>query len=204
MNNKKRPDDHEFLLEHVIYLDEDYVPYGKAMRIKVDCSSNCKWYLPLQGHLSFDWGVCANPKSHRCGLLTFEHQGCNKFQEKKEIPERVEHSPFWIDLTYRDHKINNKFKMRIFQRAEDCHYQPVIRLFISKNTHSNDYLITLSFDPQEIHHRERWPPMPTAEMKILDPYVEFIKFHRKSLMKAWEDKRITKKDLLKLIHDDLD
>ena len=34
---------------------------------------------PLAGKLGCDWGVCGNPESHRCGLLTFEHQGCREF-----------------------------------------------------------------------------------------------------------------------------
>ena len=32
-----------------------------------------------------DWGVCANVKSPRKGLLTFEHQGCKEFEEGKEL-----------------------------------------------------------------------------------------------------------------------
>jgi hypothetical protein len=33
--------------------------------------------------ISNDWGVCTNPRSHRCSLLTFEHQGCKNFQGQK-------------------------------------------------------------------------------------------------------------------------
>lgn len=44
-----------------------------------DCSCGCKWYNPLS-HLGGDWGVCCNPASHRAGLLTFEHQGCEHFE----------------------------------------------------------------------------------------------------------------------------
>ncbi len=67
-------------------LPEDYVPYGANERWKdpdksyPDCSGGCKHFYKLaarnKAELGFDWGVCANPKSHRCGLLTFEHQGC--------------------------------------------------------------------------------------------------------------------------------
>jgi hypothetical protein len=32
------------------------------------------------GHLRSDWGICANATSPRCGLLTFEHQGCPNFK----------------------------------------------------------------------------------------------------------------------------
>ena len=34
-----------------------------------------------------DWGVCANPKSPRAGLLTFEHQGCPEFAALDGAPE---------------------------------------------------------------------------------------------------------------------
>jgi hypothetical protein len=34
----------------------------------------------LIGPASLDWGVCGNPRSHRAGLLTFEHQGCGEFE----------------------------------------------------------------------------------------------------------------------------
>jgi len=40
----------------------------------LDCSSGCKFYLPLDGELGADWGVCINIEGPRCGLLTFEHQ----------------------------------------------------------------------------------------------------------------------------------
>lgn len=52
--------------------DDDYWP--------MDCSAGCKFYLLLRGKVGADWGVCVNPKSHRCGLLTFEHQGCVHFE----------------------------------------------------------------------------------------------------------------------------
>jgi hypothetical protein len=47
-----------------------------------DCSSGCKWYHPMSGDASRDWGVCGNPASHRAGLLTFEHQGCPEFEQE--------------------------------------------------------------------------------------------------------------------------
>ena len=63
---------------------EDYEPYGSVERERgeqwlLDCSTGCRHYVPLEGNLGFDWGVCANPRSHRAGLLTFEHQGCPEF-----------------------------------------------------------------------------------------------------------------------------
>jgi hypothetical protein len=63
----------------------DYEPYGKRKRLKGtvilgDCSGGCKWYHTLSGPASLDWGICGNPRSHRVGLLTFEHQGCPEFE----------------------------------------------------------------------------------------------------------------------------
>jgi hypothetical protein len=49
-----------------------------------DCSCGCRHFLPLQGQLGHDWGVCANSKSPRAGLLTFEHQGCAEFEAEAE------------------------------------------------------------------------------------------------------------------------
>jgi hypothetical protein len=40
--------------------------------------------VKLAEPFSADWGICANPKSHRCGLLTFEHQGCLAFEEARD------------------------------------------------------------------------------------------------------------------------
>ena len=40
--------------------------------------------------LSMDWGVCTNQRSHRCGLLTFEHQGCPAFDYDEEEGARME------------------------------------------------------------------------------------------------------------------
>lgn len=59
----------------------DYEPYGTTGREEYfDCSEGCKHYVPLRGDLGHDWGVCLNPESRRCGLLTFEHQGCPCFE----------------------------------------------------------------------------------------------------------------------------
>lgn len=64
-------------------LPEDYRPYGNAQRDGHDCSGGCMLFYALKDrggeYLGYDWGVCTNPKSHRCGLLTFEHQGCPQF-----------------------------------------------------------------------------------------------------------------------------
>ena len=77
---------HELLLRVVRADERDYAPWGKIVRWEdpkrdyPDCSGGCKWYIELAGALGFDWGVCTNPASHRCGLLTFEHQGCERFE----------------------------------------------------------------------------------------------------------------------------
>ncbi len=75
--------EHRRLLSLTKRLPEDFTPYGWVNRernnYQGDCSCGCKWYRELDGELGGDWGVCTNPKSHRCGLLTFEHQGCLHF-----------------------------------------------------------------------------------------------------------------------------
>jgi len=48
---------------------------------ELDCSCGCKRFLKLPGKLGMDWGVCANANSPRVGLLTFEHQGCEQFEQ---------------------------------------------------------------------------------------------------------------------------
>lgn len=87
---------HEHLLQIVIKKPEDYDPWGSVIRWEKDdeaypdCSCGCKWNLTLEGMLGLDWGVCANPASHRAGLLTFEHQGCQQFEQawqRDEDPE---------------------------------------------------------------------------------------------------------------------
>lgn len=77
--------DHDRLTAARKALPEDYCPWGDVIRWESDradpdCSWGCKHYFPLRGHLGMDWGVCTNPNSHRCGLLTFEHQGCQHFE----------------------------------------------------------------------------------------------------------------------------
>ena len=75
---------HEALWVVAKKLPTDFEPYGKRKRsddvIQGDCSSNCRWFHILAGERGRDWGVCANPKSPRAGLLTFEHMGCPKYQ----------------------------------------------------------------------------------------------------------------------------
>jgi hypothetical protein len=73
---------HEQLWQIVRKLPTDFEPYGQTKRQTIcDCSSDCRWFHVLAGRRSQDWGVCANPKSPRSGLLTFEHPGCLEFEE---------------------------------------------------------------------------------------------------------------------------
>jgi hypothetical protein len=71
---------HEKLHSICRQLPSDFEPYGERERDGGDCSSGCKHFLKLPGKLGADWGICANPVSPRVGLLTFEHQGCEKFE----------------------------------------------------------------------------------------------------------------------------
>lgn len=70
---------HAYLLKILQVMPEDFEPYGNAPRVGLDCSAGCARFSRLEGELSSDWGVCCNKDSHRCGMLTFEHQGCDKF-----------------------------------------------------------------------------------------------------------------------------
>lgn len=84
--------DHKHLLKIVPTRPSDFAPYGQRSRDTdwgPDCSCSCKWFVPLDGALSADWGVCANPDSPRVALLTFEHQGCEKHEPVLE-PEDEE------------------------------------------------------------------------------------------------------------------
>ncbi len=84
----KRPGLHEHLLTIAQKLPTDFEPYGRRKRHSSDCSCGCKHLLPLAGQLGLDWGVCANAKSPRCGLLTFEHQGCPEFESSERHVRR--------------------------------------------------------------------------------------------------------------------
>jgi len=84
---------HNKLNVAVINHPMDYEPWGKnerwadPTRAYPDCSQGCRHYYKLARRggepLEMDWGVCASPKSHRCGLLTFEHQGCEQAETGK-------------------------------------------------------------------------------------------------------------------------
>jgi len=76
---------HELFFAVVKMLPTDFEPYGQRNRmnadgvIESDCSCNCKHFHVLQ-EMPLDWGVCTNHQSPRCGLLTFEHQGCPQYE----------------------------------------------------------------------------------------------------------------------------
>ena len=74
---------HEGLWAVAKKLPTDFKPYGKRRRSDgptyEDCC-NCRWLHVLAGMRGQDWGVCANPKGPRAGLLTFEHMGCPQYQ----------------------------------------------------------------------------------------------------------------------------
>jgi hypothetical protein len=72
---------HDHLFKILIRKPSDYSDYGgeikrweKESETYPDCSCGCKYFVPLEGNLGYDWGVCANPDSKRVGLLTWEHQ----------------------------------------------------------------------------------------------------------------------------------
>lgn len=82
------PTDHAHLHAVCLHLPTDYEPYGYRVRDGADCSCGCRWFLALE-EWPADWGVCVNPRSPRCGLLTFEHQGCAfcEVEEGEDEPE---------------------------------------------------------------------------------------------------------------------
>ncbi len=77
--------EHKRLLAILPTRPEDYAPWGTVERWATDaaypdCSSGCRHARWLEGDLGGDWCVCTNPASHRVGLLTFEHQGCQVYE----------------------------------------------------------------------------------------------------------------------------
>lgn len=94
---------HEQLWQITKMLPSDFRPYGTRERDGKhwqDCSCGCNFYHRLRGNVEGDWGVCVNPASPRCGLITFEHQGC----------EQWEHDPRWEQLEREELKILRKHK----------------------------------------------------------------------------------------------
>jgi hypothetical protein len=65
----------------LIEVPEDFKPYGMVNRKgHPDCANGCRHFVRVGEPLIVEWRVCTSPLSHRRGLLTFEHQGCIKFQ----------------------------------------------------------------------------------------------------------------------------
>lgn len=84
---------HKHLLTIAPRLPTDFEPFGERSRDTdwgPDCSCGCKHFIPLEGELRYDWGVCVNPDSPRVGLLTFEHQGCRQFEYDEKLDAEIE------------------------------------------------------------------------------------------------------------------
>ncbi len=41
----------------------------------------CRYFIPLSGAFSEDYGGCSNPSSESDGMIRFEHDGCEQFSE---------------------------------------------------------------------------------------------------------------------------
>jgi hypothetical protein len=82
---------HDLLHLVCVHRPTDFAPYGIRQREAADCSCGCKHFMTLAGDLGMDWGVCANPRSPRAGLLTFEHQGCEFFEYDERIDNESVH-----------------------------------------------------------------------------------------------------------------
>jgi hypothetical protein len=85
---------HSELFKVLRVLPTDYSSYGGEVERWADetvdypdCSGGCRFFVPLEGNLGFDWGVCAKEGAPRAGLLTWEHQagfGCFEQGEKDD------------------------------------------------------------------------------------------------------------------------
>lgn len=47
------------------------------------CGS-CKFWFPLAGELGSDYGACASARSLFDGMIQFEHDGCDQFEDAGE------------------------------------------------------------------------------------------------------------------------
>jgi len=57
---------------------------------------SCAYYIPLVGAFAEDWGVCSNARSVQDGKATFEHDGCEHWEEAEEMWHDLEHRTGWI------------------------------------------------------------------------------------------------------------
>ncbi len=86
MTKKKLHDELTFIASlHKKSTDKQYSKDVES--INYDCSSGCKFFLPLDGEIGYDWGVCGNRVSPRAGVLTFEHTGCSYFECGSKLGE---------------------------------------------------------------------------------------------------------------------
>jgi hypothetical protein len=79
--------------EHFQKCHERWVKRGERIQIGVDkypdewfgqqCMS-CRFYIPLVGVFSTDWGVCSNPNSLADGTVRFEHDACDAYEEGEQ------------------------------------------------------------------------------------------------------------------------
>lgn len=113
---------HQDLLEIVKKLPSDFQPFGERDRDTAepwqDCSCGCRHFVPLAGELGYDWGVCVNPASPRCGLLTFEHQGCPQFEPEAptgtsaaQVPNDTQPAPIALAPVEAPGKPSRKLKV---------------------------------------------------------------------------------------------
>jgi hypothetical protein len=79
------------LFECLKILPTDYSDYGGEIKRwqdpqlgYPDCSSGCKFFVPLKEPNDLDWGVCSKKGAPRAGLLTWEHQAGYGCFERKE------------------------------------------------------------------------------------------------------------------------
>jgi hypothetical protein len=56
------------------------------------CGQNCVKFMPLQGNIGIDWGVCVEVNGPRGGLLTNKDMKCSLY-EKKPVPVKSKPKP---------------------------------------------------------------------------------------------------------------
>ena len=50
----------------------------------VEQCGQCRYFIPVEGPLSTDWGVCSHAKSPFDGRVMFEHDGCDHYTGANE------------------------------------------------------------------------------------------------------------------------
>lgn len=64
--------------------------YGRSRHpYDPDQCLHCRYFIPLDGPLGADWGVCANEASDSDGRLVYEHDHCDAF-EPLDGPDHAE------------------------------------------------------------------------------------------------------------------